>query len=234
MNDITVNWAYYGSTPSTPNCIQFYEVTNLLQTLINASPTVTINNSTMGGDPSVGNTKGFCASVNVNGSSNIFICAEGGSIDFSSPSNAANSGTLIVNPASNAFLAIGGGNVPAFTNPVEFLEIGTNFQMTNSWQVIPVTPATSPASYYIVLQSNPSLCLDIVGTSASNAVGLVLSKMGKPNFTNSNTWLISATPPTIQSAAAPTFALDAGIYPTSQICTMNGSSFQNWQLLQIQ
>ena len=60
-------------------------VTGALQGQLNNNPNgvVTINNSTMGGDPAVGWTKHFGAIVEVNGDALPFACQEGQTIDFS-------------------------------------------------------------------------------------------------------------------------------------------------------
>jgi hypothetical protein len=88
MSTFAVSWAYYGSTPTQTNC-QVNDVTATLQDQLNdpiASPNgvLTINDTNMGGDPSPGNTKAFCASVSVDGSTaSTFICSEGQTVDFS-------------------------------------------------------------------------------------------------------------------------------------------------------
>jgi hypothetical protein len=79
-----VNWAYYGSCPNE-NTDKKNNVTAQLQALLpkDSNGVIKINNANFGPDPSPGNTKAFCASVNVNGSESIFIAVENQTIDFS-------------------------------------------------------------------------------------------------------------------------------------------------------
>ncbi|MFZ6873783.1 hypothetical protein ACO0LF_17125 [Undibacterium sp. Di27W] len=82
---VVTSAAYGALAGGNENNTQAANVTGTLQTLLNQNPNgvVTINNTTMGGDPSKGNTKHFGAIVVVNGSSQAFACQEGQTIDFS-------------------------------------------------------------------------------------------------------------------------------------------------------
>ncbi|HEY3570871.1 MAG TPA: hypothetical protein VGP73_23275 [Thermoanaerobaculia bacterium] len=79
--------ATYGALAGgNPDDTQASIVTQALQNQLppNSSGVVNINNSTMGGDPSPGNTKHFGAIVSVNGGApQPFACQEGQTIDFS-------------------------------------------------------------------------------------------------------------------------------------------------------
>ena len=84
MSDLTVVFAVYGALKggNQDEC-QAVNVKEILQTAINASQgIVKIDNSTMGGDPSVGNTKHFGAIVTHDSKTNYFACKEGQTIDF--------------------------------------------------------------------------------------------------------------------------------------------------------
>jgi hypothetical protein len=59
----------------------------LAEQLAQGSGVVAINNNTLGGDPSPGNSKHFGAVVNVNGGDHYFACQEGQSIDFNFSEN---------------------------------------------------------------------------------------------------------------------------------------------------
>ena len=81
-----VQFAVYGALAGgNENNTQANIVTNALQNQLNSNPNgvVAINNTTMGGDPSPGNTKHFGAIVAVNGQPLPFACQEGQTIDFS-------------------------------------------------------------------------------------------------------------------------------------------------------
>jgi hypothetical protein len=81
-----VLFAVYGALAGgNENNTQANVVTSALQNQLTNNPNgvVTINNTTMGGDPSPNNTKHFGAIVQVNGTSLPFACQEGQTIDFS-------------------------------------------------------------------------------------------------------------------------------------------------------
>jgi hypothetical protein len=81
-----VQFAVYGALAGgNENNTQANVVTSALQNQLNSNPNgvVTINNTTMGGDPSVGNIKQFGAIVQVNGTPLPFACKEDQTIDFS-------------------------------------------------------------------------------------------------------------------------------------------------------
>ncbi len=83
-SSFTVSFAVYGALGGgNENKLNATNVTSALQTLLNTGPTVTINNTTMGGDPSPGDTKNFGALVTVNGVQRAFSCQEGQTVDFS-------------------------------------------------------------------------------------------------------------------------------------------------------
>ena len=84
MSVLTVQFAVYGSlNGGNENKSQAVNVQQALQSAIDASQgIVTINNSTMGGDPSKGNDKHFAAIVSLDNSPQYFACEEGQTIDF--------------------------------------------------------------------------------------------------------------------------------------------------------
>jgi hypothetical protein len=77
--------SYGGLASGNENDTQAANVTSALQNQLNSNPNgvVTINNTTMGGDPAPGTVKHFGALVSVNGSVLPFACQEGQTIDFS-------------------------------------------------------------------------------------------------------------------------------------------------------
>ncbi|MFD2565764.1 hypothetical protein [Pseudotenacibaculum haliotis] len=82
---ISVNFAVYGAlNGGNENKTQAIDVSAALQAQIDANQgIVKISNSTMGCDPSVGNKKHFAASLNVDGTDNVyFACEEGQTVDF--------------------------------------------------------------------------------------------------------------------------------------------------------
>lgn len=84
MAALTVKYAVYGALGgANENYSQAVDVTTALQTAIDASQgIVTIDNDTMGGDPSVDNLKHFGACVALGGQDRFFACNEGQTIDF--------------------------------------------------------------------------------------------------------------------------------------------------------
>lgn len=81
-----VLFAVYGALAGgDENNMEAAIVTDALQGQLNDNPNgvVTINNSTMGGDPANGWTKHFGAIVVVNGDALPFACEENQTIDFS-------------------------------------------------------------------------------------------------------------------------------------------------------
>lgn len=92
MAALTVQIAVYGALDGgNENKAQAVDVTAALQAAIDANQgVVTINNTTMGGDPSKGNGKHFGAVVALDGTARYFACKEGQTIDFfhtEAPSN---------------------------------------------------------------------------------------------------------------------------------------------------
>ena len=79
-----VLYAVYGALVGSQGITQAAPVTSQLQAQLNNSPTgvVTINNITMGGDPSPNNLKQFGALVQVNGTILPFACQEHQTINF--------------------------------------------------------------------------------------------------------------------------------------------------------
>lgn len=91
MSEITVRYAVYGAlAKGNENDAQAADVTSALQNAINDPKSdggiVTINNASMGGDPSKGNGKGngkhFGAAISRDGGMFYFACAEGQTIAF--------------------------------------------------------------------------------------------------------------------------------------------------------
>ena len=81
---LTVKFAVYGALDKgNENRSQAANVQNALQGAINANQgIVTINNTTMGGDPSHGNVKHFGAIVTLDSVDRYFACQEGQTVDF--------------------------------------------------------------------------------------------------------------------------------------------------------
>lgn len=82
----SVQFAVYGALANgNENQTEAAVVTSALQNLLNNSSNgvVTINNTTMGGDPAYGWPKSFGAIVSVNGTPQPFACQENQTIDFS-------------------------------------------------------------------------------------------------------------------------------------------------------
>lgn len=86
-NTYNVQYAVYGALANgNENQTEAAIVTSALQLQLptNSNGVVTINNSTMGGDPAPGWGKHFGAIVSVNGGAGQpFACQEGQTIDFS-------------------------------------------------------------------------------------------------------------------------------------------------------
>lgn len=84
MAALTVKYAVYGALAGgNENNSQAVDVAIALQAAIDASQgIVTIDNTTMGGDPSHGNQKHFGACVALDGQDRFFACQEGQTIDF--------------------------------------------------------------------------------------------------------------------------------------------------------
>lgn len=84
MSNFTVNFAVYGAlNGGNENQTQAVDVSSQLQKALDTNDgIVTINNTTLGPDPSKGNKKHFGANVTVNGSAHYFACEEGQTIDF--------------------------------------------------------------------------------------------------------------------------------------------------------
>lgn len=84
MTVLTVKFAVYGAlNGGNQDQSQVVNVQEVLQAAVNRNQgIVTINNATMGGDPSVGNGKHFGATVTLDSVDRYFACAEGQTIDF--------------------------------------------------------------------------------------------------------------------------------------------------------
>lgn len=84
MSNFTVQFAVYGAlNGGNENKTQAVSVnTQLQKALEDNDGIVTINNATLGPDPSKGNKKHFGALVTVNGLDHYFACEEGQTIDF--------------------------------------------------------------------------------------------------------------------------------------------------------
>ena len=81
---LTVKFAVYGALDKgNENRSQAANVQNALQSAIDANQgIVTIDNTTMGGDPSHGNVKHFGAIVALDSVDRYFACQEGQTVDF--------------------------------------------------------------------------------------------------------------------------------------------------------
>jgi hypothetical protein len=84
MSALVVKFAVYGALAGgDENKTQAVNVQTALQTAIDSSQgIVNINNNTMGGDPSKGNSKHFGAIVALDNVDRYFACYEGQTIDF--------------------------------------------------------------------------------------------------------------------------------------------------------
>ncbi|MCE1180912.1 MAG: hypothetical protein LWW81_01180 [Rhodocyclales bacterium] len=84
MSVLTVKFAVYGGLAGgNENSSQAIDATAVLQNQIDLNQgIVTIDNSSMGTDPSVGNQKYFGAIVSLNNVDRYFACQEGQTIDF--------------------------------------------------------------------------------------------------------------------------------------------------------
>ena len=84
MNEITVEFAVYGALKNgDENDCRAADVKTLLQKLIDSQEgIVTIDNSTMGGDPCPGNGKHFGAQITRSDGTYYYACQEGQKIDF--------------------------------------------------------------------------------------------------------------------------------------------------------
>lgn len=84
MAALVVRYAVYGAlADNNENNSQAVDVTSALQAAIDATQgIVTVNNDSMGGDPSVGIKKYFGANVALDGADRYFACVEGQTIDF--------------------------------------------------------------------------------------------------------------------------------------------------------
>ncbi|WP_092357411.1 hypothetical protein [Collimonas sp. OK242] len=84
MATLTVKFAVYGAlNKGNQDASQVRNVKDVLQVAIDRKQgVVTINNTTMGGDPSVGNPKHFGAVVTLDSVDRYYACAEGQTIDF--------------------------------------------------------------------------------------------------------------------------------------------------------
>jgi hypothetical protein len=84
MPALVVKYAVYGAlADNNENLSQAVDVSSALQTAIDTTQgIVTINNDSMGGDPSPGIKKYFGANVALDGVSRYFACIEGQTIDF--------------------------------------------------------------------------------------------------------------------------------------------------------
>lgn len=108
MSILTVKFAVYGALANgNENESQAVDVSDALQTAIDASTNngiVEINNTNMGGDPSVGNQKHFAAIVSLDGSDRYFACEENQTIDFFHtipPSNSAEASSATITMTSH-------------------------------------------------------------------------------------------------------------------------------------
>ena len=84
MSGITVQFAVYGALAGgDENQARGVNVTSIVKSLIASQDgIVNINNTSMNGDPSLGDQKHFGATVTRDGGTYYFACAEGQTIDF--------------------------------------------------------------------------------------------------------------------------------------------------------
>ncbi len=83
MSNLVVKFAVYGALPGGASTnAEAFDVTQKLQTLINASGGIVACNNNNFGDPAFGNDKHFGALVTRNGTDFYFACDEGQKIDF--------------------------------------------------------------------------------------------------------------------------------------------------------
>ena len=94
MSHYTVKSAVYGAFSSNPQPSQVANVTAALQAALDRSADgkVVVNNSSMGGDPSVGIDKHFGAVLNTGVGEQYYACGEGQTIDFSHAATSAAAG----------------------------------------------------------------------------------------------------------------------------------------------
>lgn len=74
--------APYPSGVQNAGTVSSFNVTAIVQKLVDVNPMVTINNTTMGGDPIAGPGKGFFASGTLNGAKHNWVCTENETINF--------------------------------------------------------------------------------------------------------------------------------------------------------
>lgn len=86
---MTVLFATYGALPNgSESNAQAFDVTAVVQAMLNQSGGPVACNNTSFGDPSPNNAKHFAAMVFRGGNNHYFACAEGQTIDFSQGGNA--------------------------------------------------------------------------------------------------------------------------------------------------
>jgi len=88
LQTMTVKFAVYGALPGgAPSEAQAFDVTSVVQAMVNQSGGPVACNNASFGDPSPGNGKHFAAVVNRSGADHNFACAEGQVINFSTGGN---------------------------------------------------------------------------------------------------------------------------------------------------